>query len=229
MSEKKEGSAKNDTDSKEDVVFYICRHGETDWNLQRRIQGQTDTKLNKNGELQARELGKAILSLPVTYFVSSDLARAYDTGKIIAEVWVQNKRKHIPKLHSDKRLREIHAGEFQGKLSREVQFERTLALRQGKYPGGESYEELINRSRDAIFDAASKAGEGGTVLAVAHGGLIRSVAKEIMNSENKRLVAPVVTNCCMSTFRVNLKKKSISIVSLFDRMIKDKNAKDDSG
>ena len=63
--------------------FYFLRHGETDWNKQQRIMGQSDIPLNKNGVLQAKTVAEKIQVLPIDAIVTSPLKRAYATAEII--------------------------------------------------------------------------------------------------------------------------------------------------
>ena len=64
--------------------FYFLRHGETDWNKQQRIMGQSDVPLNKNGVLQAKTAAEKIQVLPIDAIVTSPLKRAYATAEIIS-------------------------------------------------------------------------------------------------------------------------------------------------
>ena len=64
--------------------LYLVRHGETDWNRQRRIQGLTDIPLNDAGREQARETGSVLGRRPFDGIFSSPLGRALETARIIA-------------------------------------------------------------------------------------------------------------------------------------------------
>lgn len=85
----------------------LLRHGETDWNAQRRIQGQTDTALNEQGRAQSRTLVGATMGLQIDALYSSDLARARDSAAYLAEA---RGLTAIPLPQ----LRERHLGMFQG-------------------------------------------------------------------------------------------------------------------
>ena len=76
--------------------LYLVRHGETDWNLSSRIQGQTDIPLNDNGRAQARELSAAVRQrgLSPGRIYTSRMLRARETADIVAadlgmEAWIQ--------------------------------------------------------------------------------------------------------------------------------------------
>ena len=94
-------------------VFYIFRHGETDWNRERRCQGHTNTSLNDAGKLQAIELANKLIDLPLNVIVTSDLERALNTGSQVA------KKLKIP-IVIDHRLREMSYGEAEGMLYHEA-------------------------------------------------------------------------------------------------------------
>ena len=94
-------------------VFYIFRHGETDWNREKRCQGHTNVDLNENGLNQARELAEKLKDLPIEVIVTSDLNRAFVTGSMVAQ------KKEIP-LIVDPRLREMSYGQAEGLLYEEA-------------------------------------------------------------------------------------------------------------
>ena len=90
-------------------MIYLIRHGQTDWNLDRKLQGQTDIPLNDNGRGQAEEVAKEIADLKIDRIISSDLLRAKETAEII-------NKKIGAVISFDKRLREVNYGDYEGKL-----------------------------------------------------------------------------------------------------------------
>lgn len=66
------------------LQVYLVRHGETQWNAERRIQGQSDSPLTAKGEQQAMQVGERARSLGITHIISSDLGRTKRTAEIIA-------------------------------------------------------------------------------------------------------------------------------------------------
>lgn len=60
---------------------YLIRHGETEWNVQRRIQGQSNSPLTVMGERQARQVGTRLGQMGITHVIASDLGRAQQTGR----------------------------------------------------------------------------------------------------------------------------------------------------
>ncbi|SQI27432.1 phosphoglycerate mutase 2 [Salmonella enterica subsp. arizonae] len=67
------------------LQVYLVRHGETQWNAERRIQGQSDSPLTAKGEQQAMQVGERARSLGITHIISSDLGRTKRTAEIIAQ------------------------------------------------------------------------------------------------------------------------------------------------
>ncbi len=89
------------------MKFYFIRHGETDWNKEKRLQGRTDIPLNDAGRQQARDALKKIIPLNLDLIVSSPLMRAKETALII------NEALRLP-LHFDDNLVERHFGKIEG-------------------------------------------------------------------------------------------------------------------
>jgi probable phosphoglycerate mutase len=92
------------------TTMYLVRHGETDWNVQKKIQGQTDIPLNKTGELQAKELAGKFKDITLDLAFSSDLLRAERTAEIIA-------LEHKLAVQTTNALRERNFGIYEGKPS----------------------------------------------------------------------------------------------------------------
>jgi len=89
--------------------FCLVRHGETDWNVERRLQGHTDIDLNHQGIAQAEQMAKALKAINLKFdaLYTSDLLRAANTARAIEEMFGVNS---IP----DEALRERHLGVLQG-------------------------------------------------------------------------------------------------------------------
>ncbi|MFI6132228.1 histidine phosphatase family protein [Micromonospora sp. NPDC051141] len=146
----------------------IWRHGNTDWNAQSRVQGQTDVPLNDLGREQARAAAPVLAALRPDAIVASDLRRAADTAAALAAVT------GLP-VRSDPRLRERHFGEWQGLALTEAaerfpdEFARWRAGDPDPGAGIESLHDLGTRLGAAFRDAADLAA-GGTVVVATHGG-----------------------------------------------------------
>jgi probable phosphoglycerate mutase len=150
------------------TTILLARHGETDWNLERRVQGHSDTPLNETGRAQARALADELADEPVDAVYSSDLDRAYETALIVAD------RKGLP-VTTLRELREKHFGTWEGLTDEEV-WERYPESLQGHWGDGETGEEMSRRVLAALHTIAAEHPDG-RVLVVAHGGPLRLVLR----------------------------------------------------
>jgi broad specificity phosphatase PhoE len=140
----------------------VWRHGRTRWNVEHRFQGQADPPLDEVGRLQAAASARLLVACSPTAIISSDLARAVQTARPLAELV------GLPVI-LDRRLRERSLGEWEGLTRDEVirrhpeQYAHWLAGRDAPQSGGETRAELGERSLAALADA-----EGETVVLVTH-------------------------------------------------------------
>ncbi len=159
-------------------TFYLVRHGETDWNVKKIIQGHSDNPLNQTGEKQAKELAKKLKNVHFDTVFSSDLLRAKRTAEIIA----QEKKLAVK---TNQFLRERAFGKLEGKPSLWLIAWRK-AIKKGidmltdqekkvlikEDPEIESDEALMSRFLTFIREIAV-AYAGKKVLLVSHGGVMR--------------------------------------------------------
>lgn len=92
----------------------LIRHGETDWNVEGRYQGQADPPLNDKGFAQAQQLAEELAGLGMEVIYTSPLLRARQTAEVVAE-------RLEAELHDEPRLMEIHQGDWQTRLRSEIQ------------------------------------------------------------------------------------------------------------
>src|SRR5215210_4306248 len=144
----------------------LARHGETDWNRERRWQGHSDRPLNDTGREQAEALAGELAGEPISAIYSSDLVRAHETARIVAE-----------RLGLDvvavPGLRERRFGSWEGLEDVEVE-RRFPGVRSP--PDGETREEMSRRVLDSLNEIAA-GNRGETVLVVSHGGPIRALLR----------------------------------------------------
>jgi probable phosphoglycerate mutase len=168
------------------TTILLARHGETDWNAARRVQGHTDVPLNERGREQARALAEELADEPLEAVYASDLLRAHETARIVAE----RKGLHVTVLPE---LRERNFGTWEGLTDVEV-FERFPQARTGTWGDAETREELSHRILAALRRIAERHPDG-RVLVVAHGGPLRAAlsaagadpAMQIVNCHVSRL------------------------------------------
>ena len=142
--------------------IYLARHGQTDWNLEGRTQGQTDTPLNATGRRQAGELKAQMAGIALDAIYSSTLSRSRETAEIVhGNTPVTN----LPGL------RERNFGKFQGRLESDPQtgpeFQKRRTVADDSLDGGESLNVFFDRVRAAI-DGIRKQRPSGTILIVGH-------------------------------------------------------------
>jgi probable phosphoglycerate mutase len=150
------------------LQVYLVRHGETEWNAARRIQGQSDSPLTANGEHQARLVAQRVSKQGITHVITSDLGRTRRTAQIIAEACGCE-------VINDPRLRELHMGVLEERLidsltPQEEQWRKQMVdgTADGRIPQGESMRELGERMRAAL-ESCLMLPEGSKPLIVSHG------------------------------------------------------------
>lgn len=175
------------------AVWFI-RHGQTDWNAERRYQGHGDIPLNETGRAQAARNGlalRALIGAPRrAAFISSPLVRATETLEIVRDAMGLPRKRYA----LDDRLIEIDLGDWNGKTYEEVAAEdpgvherREKEKWAFRTPGGESYAEAASRVRDFLTGLdrpAVIAGHG------ASGRILRAYLLGLKPSRAPHLPAP---------------------------------------
>lgn len=127
--------------------FLFIRHGQTDWNVEGRMQGHTDIPLNTTGIAQAHSAAQRLQNLTFTRIIASPLARARRTAEIIAA------SRNLP-VEFDDLLKERTFGSYEGKLSAEIRqlhnLSREEPLNSILPPDAEQWPDTITRSQKAI-------------------------------------------------------------------------------
>ncbi|MFC7451432.1 histidine phosphatase family protein [Rhodococcus daqingensis] len=154
----------------------LIRHGETEWNAQRRLQGSSDIPLNDTGRVQARGAADALAGRTWDLLVSSPLSRASETADIIgAQLGIERSAAY-------RDLAERHLGEAEGITDYEA-FDRWP---HGRYPDIEPKPSVARRGLRAIDDLARRH-PGSAIIAVTHGGVIRAVLDSIRSARSPRI------------------------------------------
>lgn len=154
--------------------FVILRHGETQWNVESRIQGHTNSELTPLGRRQAEALGKRMAGEAFDVLVSSDLTRAVDTASSVAT------RTGHP-IVMDARFRERCFGVAEGLTYGELDHQYPDAFSRVRetdpdfeIPGGESRRQFQSRVK-AAFESLAAQHRGKRVVVVAHGGVLAAL------------------------------------------------------
>jgi broad specificity phosphatase PhoE len=160
------------------TLFGLLRHAMTEWNREKRIQGQTDTPLSPLGERQAGQWGHILNKYPWNRVLVSDARRAMETAAMINTVL------EAP-MDSDSRLREQDWGEWTGKTISQLKQEAPLLLAEQEKagwnfcpPGGEDRLTVRDRSLKAIVGASEKWG-GERILVITHEGVIKCLLYDL--------------------------------------------------
>lgn len=153
-----------------ETTIVLVRHGETEWNRTRRVQGHTDIPLNDEGRRQARALAEELDGEKVDAVYASDLGRARETAEILAAA----RGADVISLPA---LRERHFGTWEGLTDTEVHA-RFPEAAGGSWGDGETTEELAERVVAAVGEIAA-AHAGGLVLVVTHGGPLRAILRHV--------------------------------------------------
>jgi broad specificity phosphatase PhoE len=184
------------------TTILMARHGETDWNRERRFQGHADPPLNEAGRQQARELADALAGSGVTAVYSSPLARARQTAETVAEAL------ELP-LETHAALREVDVGSWEGLTRDEVEqrfpvgFQRWFVDFGHGWDDGESYDDLGRRVLAGLLELAARH-TNERILVVSHGGPMRAAQAAAADAEyaDARRFAGPIGNCAMLVFAV---------------------------
>ena len=160
------------------ATLILARHGETDWNRDGIWQGHGDPPLNELGRRQAADLAVRLADVQIDALYSSDLRRAYETAEIVG-------RAKGLEITADPDLREMDVGSWSGLTSEDIAT---------RFPGmashdGEAREAFDERAVGALTRIAG-AHEGGHVLVVTHGGVVRALQRHVFGEP-----LSVLANC----------------------------------
>ncbi|GGF32433.1 histidine phosphatase family protein [Subtercola lobariae] len=145
----------------------LVRHGQTDWNLAKRIQGSTDIPLNATGRAEAKATAETLAESQWDGILTSPLGRAVETAEIIANVL------DLGEPEAVEALVERHYGEAEG-LDFDELHRRFPA--QSTVPGRETHAQVRQRVHEALMEIAERR-PGQALIVVAHGGVISSLVR----------------------------------------------------
>lgn len=162
----------------------LLRHGQTDYNVDGRMQGHLDSHLTPAGHEQAAAAAPVLAGLAPDRLISSDLRRAVDTAEVVGAAC------GLP-VKFDSRLRETHLGHWQGRTVAEINHEYPGAIAAWRSdpgwapPAGESRIAVVARSRPVVDELDAELADSDdrseTALLVAHGGLIAGLVTGLMD------------------------------------------------
>lgn len=166
--------------------LYFLRHGETDWNLDGKMQGQQDIPLNSTGRDQAYNAGLVLQHQPIKRIISSALLRAYETASIV------NSFLNVP-ITASTDLNEISAGICEGKRFRFISIQYAPLLKDMSdktnpnrfalsLPMGECWQDAEKRVLSCIHETAATCSED-HILFVSHYGIIQKLLETKLNQD----------------------------------------------
>lgn len=180
--------------------LYVIRHGETNWNIEKRMQGKKDIPLNEEGIRLARETGKAMKEIPIDLVISSPLNRAKVTAELITE------GRNIPMIF-DKRLEEMSFGDWEGEiiLNNPIlpkDFRKHFhdcPLQCEVPPNGESFQEVVDRTKDFYEELiANEAYQEKSILISTHGAASRCFLNNFFEDKADIWRGCVPKNCAVT-------------------------------
>lgn len=178
-------------------IFYLVRHGTTQYNLENRFQGHLDIPLSNQGIEQAKKLADYLKDKKIDAIYTSDLKRAVQTAEYIAAA-KSMKYRLLPSL------REVDVGELEGLRWHEVKKEYPDWVEKQHvhgYPGGETRIEIERRVSN-LWDSVVKRHKGDGVVLVTHGGIIKALICQILGISQEDRSNFIVDNASVSTIIV---------------------------
>lgn len=188
------------------MKIYFVRHGETDWNKVRRLQGQVDIPLNEFGKSLARKTAAGLKDIPFDVCLSSRLGRALETAQIILN------GRDIPVI-ADDRIIEMAFGEWEGRCCSKEGWDLPDDFRKfyndtehyKPAPGGESFSDMLKRTGEFLdWLYAQKEYTDKTLLITTHGAALAGILCNIKgNSVSEYWGVGVHKNCAVTEVEVS--------------------------
>lgn len=182
--------------------LYITMHGQTNWNVQKKVQGKVDIPLNDKGKQQALLVKNELEEVPIDIIICSPLIRAKETAIII------NSERNIPIIYDD-RISERDFGEFEGLSQNDFDFNGFWDYYQNNvYDKAENIKHFFERIY-TFLDNISETYKNKNVLIVAHGGVSIPVSCYYNGSIPKGSLVEaglVLGNCCVANYFQKVKR-----------------------
>lgn len=187
------------------MIFYIVRHGVTEWNALKKVQGSADIPLAKEGILLAEKTGETLKEIPFDICFSSPLIRARQTAELILG------KRNIPVI-LDKRIQEIDFGVLEGTQFRdkdgnvindqmEIFFHHPLDFRRPE--NGENIEDICKRTREFWEEKIQDPSlQNSVVLVTSHGCAVRALLRNVYENKKDFWHGCVPPNCGVNIVEV---------------------------
>lgn len=151
------------------MKLYVIRHGQTEWNITNRLQGQADMPLNLEGIKQAENAREIFNNIDIDFIICSTLDRAKETCRII------NEYKNIPVIY-DERICERNYGDLEGVDIRNIDVDELMNYYiDKKVEEGESIQEFFSKIYSFLNELKQKYQNDEKILLVTHGDVSRAI------------------------------------------------------
>lgn len=178
-------------------VLFV-RHGETNWNIEGRCQGNVDVPLSPIGQAQAASVAERLASKKIAAIYSSDLSRASETATAIAE-------KHSLPVQIAPALREIAFGDWEGNRFAELKDKHPDIMqifndRPGdvRIPNAETLSQVQDRAYRTVLDVVEKHADE-TIIIVSHGVALRTILCAALDVDLNKAWSFKLKNTAIST------------------------------
>ncbi|MGL4875539.1 MAG: histidine phosphatase family protein [Clostridium sp.] len=192
------------------ITIYLTRHGQTEWNLEKRLQGRGNSPLTKFGIERAEELSKRVEGIKLDKIYTSPIERAYKTAEIV-------KGKKEVEFQVEEGLMEMSFGDFEGQkiddlVKLDDTFDMNLIMTGNtvmKAPNGETLEEVRERVRNAM-DKIIEKDDGKDILIVTHGITLKALMHYFKDEEANTEVMgqATLTKILVDSRKVNIEFKN---------------------
>lgn len=204
------------------MKLYLVRHGETPWNVERRMQGQSDIPLNEFGCELAVKTGVGLSDIAFDCAYASPLVRAYHTAELIL---AENKCSSHLEIIKEERIKEIGFGIYEGLCCSEEGWNlpddnfRNFFQNCGQYEtpeGGEGFQDVIDRIAEFLVELKENISlQEQTILVVSHGAAIRGMVNYITDNPVEdywkggvhKNCAVTIIDCDGENFKIEVENK----------------------
>lgn len=209
------------------MLLYFVRHGETDWNVQRRLSGEYDIPLNENGIRLSRETARGLKDVVFDLAIVSPLIRAQETARIILG------DRNVPVM-IDPHIQEIKWGDWDGwsntgkenaQIHQEMEYFYHEPMKFHGAPNGESIRDLCKRGTEFYHALITNPDyQDKTILIATHGCAVRGILNCLYENPEDFWHGSVPTNCAVNIIEV---KNGISRFLAEDKIYYDESLKTD--
>lgn len=169
--------------------LYCVRHGQTEWNVLKKMQGSADIELNDKGIEQAYETRNNLENVEFDIIICSPLKRAKETADII------NEKRQVPLLVDD-RLRERNYGEFEGVSKSSFDYNEFWSYHiNKKYEKAENVQDFFRRINRLLIDIKEKYSDK-NILLVSHAGILKAIECYINGMLKDEEIGPFLPENC---------------------------------